>query len=955
MKRKLIVLLFLAFLAMCPVLNVKAQEGIIGGGEGNNNGGGGDATNKCSTYMNAGTYGKSGKIAVKVTVEWRTINKGKKSKKQIGKTIWVYRGNSMKSGKNRYKKDAWFSDSAVNDAAIYKELVTDKNSKKNMEKWLKRIVGDDFKKTLEKYQAKSCKIPSKNSAYCSGKNGLRLVIQNVVFTSGKCCSNRNFCAVTEYDTGYGTTYSWNKNLLNLTHSDTNITASSLSKCTKSDAFNPYSGCGYNVYDLAPVFQEEYKCKQISKTPKCKIQKFNSKTNKWTDVKTNFNCNGQTTYRDSKGKVYNLAEACEKPEQWCNEKQDEYGQCIITTKTGDYYTTTPVDCNNEAGTAGKTSYNGIPLDPNCPFKPKWNYDIDAVCEDCDSTTTGGSYHVQDVVDWEAVIHSLERTDKPTLQNYYNKGNGILCREEFNVVFPNENNVKNIRIDAGRYFTVNEKGSTYIAGVYNFEPIKVTRTRQCISTNTDATNAKTALINYSNKAALNDLGTVSLKYDEKYDKSKYKTTQTLIADQERTKKYDKQFSTTTVAGKNYQILTDKTEAYFKLENQDLYRFVSRQTGISVENRPSDTSTYVDIEKPNLPVSIKNTEGATTALYYELPRDTQLKNAVKENKANYLEQRPTVDNVYRRGIAPNETSCAKMYGINTEKYNSCVKTRSASKIADVTATNKCLMQLGPNAKFTYICDLGPGKEENCYPIATSSNSKEKKYICKDGSVCDESVYNGTEYKEGVSCQPKCTEVNNVYYGPNGEKLTGGKEEFDEKCSTPVCPPCEAGYCCEDETMVCPTKDPETGMWSCPGKGKEIIYRTIDLKNPFPGQTNYQRQTGANWCARLSNGTITCKNTNNVATTHIQNNRKNKDESVYKLKPLYEVDLNATNMKAIRDYNDSGDSDGKHTYDDFTLTCEKGTCKSTFLRDNKYSLNLKGVCNTANYNDLRICAEKK
>ena len=83
---------------------------------------------------------------------------------------------------------------------------------------------------------------------------------------------------------------------------------------------------------------------------------------------------------------------------------------------------------------------------------------------------------------------------------------------------------------------------------------------------------------------------------------------------------------------------------------------------------------------------------------------------------------------------------------------------------------------------------------------------------------------------------------------------------------------------------------------------------------------------------------------------NRKNKDESVYDLTPLYEVDLNSTNMKAIRKYNKEGD----HKYDDFTLTCDKGTCKSTFLRDSKYGLNLTGVCNTANYNDLLTCAER-
>ena len=223
--------------------------------------------------------------------------------------------------------------------------------------------------------------------------------------------------------------------------------------------------------------------------------------------------------------------------------------------------------------------------------------------------------------------------------------------------------------------------------------------------------------------------------------------------------------------------------------------------------------------------------------------------------------------------------------------------------------------------------------------------KYYGQDGKEITKEEYL-------VECPNFCKIVDGKYYGQHGQIVT--KAQYEAECpgdNGDYCKLCNGGKCCPDLDMVCPDE-----MGECPGRGNTIIYRTIDLKNPFPGQTNYQRQTGANWCSyNTKTGKVNCKNTNNVATTHIQNNRKNKDESVYDLTPLYEVDLNATNMKTIRDYNDSSDSEGKHKYDDFTLTCEKGTCKSTFLRDNKYSLNLKGVCNTANYNDLRICAEKK
>ena len=707
--------------------------------------------------------------------------------------------------------------------------------------------------------------------------------------------------------------------------------------------DPMNGAGYNIIwmDLTGIL-ETYKCSQISGTPNCKIQKYDSKKGKWIDVKTNFACNGQSTYKDNKGKIYKLTKSCPKPEAECKES-DKYGTCKITTKVGKYKKTETTDCNNLTGTAGKTEYDGITLTPNCPFKPKWNYDIDAACENCDSTTTGGSYQVQDVVDWEAVLHSIERNDNPTLQTYYDKGNGILCKESFNVVFPNKNNVKDIHINKGRYFTVNEKGSTYINGVYNFEPIKITRTRQCISTNTDAAAAQNALTTFSNKKSIKELGTVSLKYNEKYKNSKYNTTQTLIADQERIKNYDKQFSSTVVAGKTYQILTDTTEGYFKIKDSNLYRFISIQNGLSQSTKPADTSKYIDVQKPNLPISLKNEEGATVALYYELPSDSKLKDAVKSNKANYLEDKPTYDNVYRRNINPSETACAKLYGLNTDKYNKCKAERSSSKKADVTAANKCLVQLGPNATFKYICDIIPEDDENknCYPIATSKG-EEQKYICKNGNVCDAATY-------AKECGPKCVITNGKYYGQNGVEVS--KEEYERQCpGTPLecgldCPEC--GYCCPDTTMMCAVKDAD-GNCSCPGKGNKIIYRPIDLTNPFPGQTNYQRATGSNWCARLSNGKTTCKNTNSVVTRHITNNRSTANEGVYRLETLYTVELNANNIREIRRYNDT------HNYEDFTLSCDKGTCKSNFLRDRSASLQLSGVCNSSNYDELRRCAER-
>ena len=125
--------------------------------------------------------------------------------------------------------------------------------------------------------------------------------------------------------------------------------------------------------------------------------------------------------------------------------------------------------------------------------------------------------------------------------------------------------------------------------------------------------------------------------------------------------------------------------------------------------------------------------------------------------------------------------------------------------------------------------------------------------------------------------------------------------------------------------------------------------VQNPFPGQTNYQRATGSNWCAyNVKTGKLNCKSTNGVATTHIQNNRSTDDENVYNLTPLYEVNLDPTIMKSIRKYNKT------HEYDDFTLDCTNGkTCYSTFLRESGNGLKITGAC--ANKANATTCAESR
>jgi len=128
-------------------------------------------------------------------------------------------------------------------------------------------------------------------------------------------------------------------------------------------------------------------------------------------------------------------------------------------------------------------------------------------------------------------------------------------------------------------------------------------------------------------------------------------------------------------------------------------------------------------------------------------------------------------------------------------------------------------------------------------------------------------------------------------------------------------------------------------------FIYRTIDLRNPFPSidadktinQTNLNygmfnlnvkgRYPGYNW-----NGT-------GVVRTEIIQNRNTNDYDVYNKKPLYHFELDTATILEIREYNkkQAQNDDG---YNDFTLSCVRdadnkylGTsCLSRFVHDVKY-----------------------
>jgi len=130
------------------------------------------------------------------------------------------------------------------------------------------------------------------------------------------------------------------------------------------------------------------------------------------------------------------------------------------------------------------------------------------------------------------------------------------------------------------------------------------------------------------------------------------------------------------------------------------------------------------------------------------------------------------------------------------------------------------------------------------------------------------------------------------------------------------------------------------CSLSGIEIIYRTIDLANPFPGKNISGKVQGFN---TDKIGRYPGLNWNNKAlvTEKIMKNRGVTADDLYQSEPLYTFVLTSSTIKAIRKYNNSQKSDGG--YADFTLDCKDDNSKACvsidFVHNSDYGL-IGGTC---------------
>lgn len=137
--------------------------------------------------------------------------------------------------------------------------------------------------------------------------------------------------------------------------------------------------------------------------------------------------------------------------------------------------------------------------------------------------------------------------------------------------------------------------------------------------------------------------------------------------------------------------------------------------------------------------------------------------------------------------------------------------------------------------------------------------------------------------------------------------------------------------KTIVCTpgSCDPSCDDHITRPSGTDLIYRTISLYYPFPGEnatTTSLRAPGWNWQTSMSYDPV---------TSYIYQNRGVDYYEVYRLDPMYEVNLTPSLMRKIREYNKQQENvtgtfyvgsnvqpgksiSGKLGYSDFTLTCK-------------------------------------
>lgn len=576
---------------------------------------------------------------------------------------------------------------------------------------------------------------------------------------------------------------------------------------------------------------------------------------------------------------------------------------------------------------------------------YNYYIDSACTNCDWDGKAGSYHIQDVTNWNAILASKDSENK-TVKAYYKQATGcgnLYCREEYKVTFPNKADgveaEKLFNVETGRFFTVN-KLERIGNGIYNFGPIEIHKIKQCISPD----NNTSCLNNYINgENSLGDFGTVKISYKEKKGEGRYNTSELkLDVDTSAERKMVKKVSSSVVStddGNRTVVTAEGIQSYVLPENT--FRYFELGSGTATTNKKPRVD-YKDEGTATLPISNGNfvgkresssSAGGTVTLHYSLPKNSKIAKAF--DNPTYFQNQKDTKNIYKKYISGEVTeaedkndlknsSCAKIYESTTSSnFKQCAKDNATD------TTRKCRTAIKDYSCQFNVCKEGEvvGANGKC-----GGDCSTGKCLCRieGGKYYNQ---NGREISKAAyekDCTCKVLGLGQ-YLGKDGNLLTN-YYEYLRQCPS-SCPPEVQNECTYtingDRCARCPSGACPMPGGVCPYGGGDVIYRPIDLVNPFPSQSGGGRQTGDNWCYYdLQNNKLDCgggngsDTTNKVVQSQIKKNRGVSSYSVYGMDPMYEINLDTNDIRKLRNIN--------YNYDDWShIKCNSSTgCRSEFLR---------------------------
>lgn len=568
------------------------------------------------------------------------------------------------------------------------------------------------------------------------------------------------------------------------------------------------------------------------------------------------------------------------------------------------------------------------------------EITSACtSNCDNP--GGGV-IADTSEWRCLF-ATKKTEDSRIKKEENRYCQIACREEISLIYPG----KDTLVTAGSHFTI---GGTGI--VNNWGPINVTGTRECRTTG--PLNSSSDYIDWS--GFVSDYQTANIKVVNAWDAYQI----------ERNRLASINGATKSSSACDWEYNLSSSTAWSSGST-----YTTTKSSGSLPNATATSPSLVTITQYSF-VSSQTTETGTTYTY-KSRTSTYNKSVVGYTmlaKSSYYKGIDRKVSNWCSSSSPASTNVSSKYS----NYTNEVRARSAL-LSDINECNNLednYNNLDPKLELKYDAPSGPNYG-GTFPLEYTSNTENKEYYGVKTST-SESIdsykdagtiisYDCGSSSNSISAQ--CTTKINVNYPKNDTyrlitrkanifKLAGDTYRWVTKPAgisisskpsggnfidigypnLPVHATTPAGNYDISLTLLSLGSDhsfnKEITSDDCSDylcyyevekgiiveKGQLLpIFRPVSLEEPFPGSLGSGRIPGANW-------------TPNDIKDVIVNNRGVKGSEIYKLEPMYEVNLSQLDIIKIREYNRKA-NDG---YADFNLVCEKETgneCRSSFIHD--------------------------